>query len=118
MNRHRVERAAGPPPLQAMSDCADIAFIKIGDFSQINAGVCAMLAREFPELTLHVVDVNDLVQSPPRLLSHWGSALAEYGLRAASSRWALESCAQRTPRYFKAARALLSKALSRRRWTS
>lgn len=99
-----------------MSRCADIAFIKIGDFSQINAGVCAVLAREFPELTLHVIDVNDLVQSPPRLLSHWGSALAEYGLRAASSKWALESCAQRTPRYFKAARALLSKALSRRRY--
>jgi len=100
-----------------MTGCADIAFIKTGDFSQINTQVRAMFAREFPELTLHVVDLNDLVtRTPARLLSLWGSALAEYGLRATRDVQALEACAQRTPKYFEAARALLSEALSRRRY--
>ena len=100
-----------------MTGCADIAFIKMGTFSQINPRVHALLAREFPELNLHVIDFNDLVRaSKTRLVSLWGSALAEYGLRAARGKQALESCAQRTPRYFKVARALLSKSLSRRRY--
>jgi glycosyltransferase involved in cell wall biosynthesis len=96
---------------------ADIAFIKMGDFSQINPNVRAALAREFPELNLHVIDLNDLgSRAPARLLSLWGSALAEYGLRAARSPWALESLALRTPKYFELVRALLAEALSRRRY--
>jgi glycosyltransferase involved in cell wall biosynthesis len=95
----------------------DIAFIKLGEFSQINPQVRALLAREFPELNLDVIDLNDLVRAPrARLLSLWGSGLAEYGLRAARGKQALESCAQRTPRYFEVARALLSQSLSRRRY--
>jgi glycosyltransferase involved in cell wall biosynthesis len=91
----------------------DIAFIKIGEFSHINQRVRGLLASEFPELNLHVIDMNDLVRSPKtRVLSLWGSALAEYGLRAARGREALESCAQRTPKYFAEARALVSQLLS------
>ena len=95
----------------------DIAFIKLGEFSQINPQVRALLAREFPELNLDVIDLNDLVRAPrARLLSLWVSGLADYGLRAARGKQALESCAQRTPRYFEVARALLSQSLSRRRY--
>jgi glycosyltransferase involved in cell wall biosynthesis len=100
-----------------MTGCADIAFIKMGSFSQINQQVQALLGREFPDLNLHVIDFNELVRaSKPRLVSLWGSALAEYGLRAARDKRALESCALRTPRYFEVARTLLSKSLSRRRY--
>ena len=100
-----------------MAGRGDIAFIKVGDFSHINARVRALLAREFPELSLDVIDLNDLMlRTPARLLSLWGSALAEYGLPAARGKQTLELFAQRTPRYFEAARALLSEALSRRRY--
>ena len=76
-----------------MTGCADIAFIKMGSFSQINQQVQALLGREFPDLNLHVIDFNELVRaSKPRLVSLWGSALAEYGLRAARDKRALESC--------------------------
>jgi len=96
---------------------ADIAFIKSGDFSQINPRVHALLVREFPELNLHVVDLNDFGSQPPlRLLSLWGSTLAEYGLRAARGKQALHAYAQRTPRHFQGVRALLSKSLSGRRY--
>jgi glycosyltransferase involved in cell wall biosynthesis len=100
-----------------MAGRGEIAFIKMGGFSHINPRVQALLAREFPELSLDVIDLNDLaLRAPARLLSLWGSALAEYGLPAARDRQALERFAQRTPRYFAATRALLSESLSRRRY--
>jgi glycosyltransferase involved in cell wall biosynthesis len=114
MQRYRrFERARAL--CKPVSGCADIAFVKMGDFSQINPRVHALLAREFPDLNLHVIDLNDRA---PRahLLSLWRSALAEYGLRAAKGKAALESCTQRTPRYFELARALSSEALGDRRY--
>lgn len=97
-----------------MSQRPKAAFIKMGSFSHINASVHEILAANFPEYDLDVIDVTELYRKKHPLVLL--SALKVYGLDLLLGKKKLEHTLTRTPYIFRQVKQAVQQKLSGRNY--